>query len=163
MRLFITQIPATKEYTLKEEITLDTTKFPLSFPLQEIKKISVVAKAQKFADFLALSLHLKADLVLICSYTLKPFDYVLKTSDEINFSFYDDNEEEDMVPLKGNVIELDEFVYRLLMASLPLKPVAPGATLPKSGEGYEVITDEEYYETKKGNSAFDKLADLDID
>ena len=161
MLLNVNNVKSGSGYVLKEEVTLDSSKYPPDFPLQEIKTISCSIKAHKYDDFLALEMHLKADLVLICSYTLKPFDYVLKTSDDINFSFFESDEEDDMVPLKGNIIDLDPFIYRLLMASLPIKPVAPGATPPKSGPGYTVNTDED--EEAEHHSPFDKLLDLDID
>ncbi len=165
MRLEVNKIPHTKELTLKEVVILDKEKYPSIFPLNDVESVDVIAVAHKYEDFVNLDLKIKAKVTLICSYSLKPFNTVLHASDNLNFAFYEDDAEDDILLLKGNILNLDEYIYDLVISAIPLKPIAPNAKKPESGDGYRVISSDEFELEQKenGNSKFDKLKDLDID
>lgn len=164
MRLDVSKLPYTKEYKIVEEVNFDDDSFVCRIPLIKINSCVVEAKAQRFEEFIYVTLSLKANVTLQCSYTLEHFDTVIKGNDELHFAPNKD-EDEDCIEYKGNSIDLDEYIFNLLSASIPLSPKSPNAKAPSSGKGYRVISDEEYQKEKEesGNSQFDVLKDLEFD
>lgn len=159
MKIDVSKLSKNKENSFKEEIVFDKEKFPCFLPLMEIKKCNVDLKIHSFDEFIEVNISLKADTILQCSYSLTPFNYSLKASDEINFSC--DEESEDLETFKGNFIEMDKYIFDLISASIPSSPKAPNAKFPSDGKGYRVIKEEDFNKEKEsGNSKFDALKDL---
>ena len=165
MKIDIRRLIPTKENVFEEEISLDEEKFHLQLPLLEVQKLTAKAVVHRYSDFVNLVLRVEADVVLQCSYTLKPFPSHLCEEDEINFSSYEEDDGGDMQYYKGNVIDLDEYIYNLLSAAVPTSPRAPGAKLPSSGNGFRVLSDQEYQHEKEESTdpRFDALKDIEID
>ena len=165
MKIDIRRLVPTKENVFEEEIVLDEEKFHLQLPLLEVEKLTAKAVVHRYSDFVNVRLSIKANVTLQCSYTLKPFPSHLSEEDEINFATYEEEESGDMQYYKGNVIDLDEYIYNLLSAAVPTSPRAPGAKLPSSGKGFRVLTDEEYQHEKEESTdpRFDVLKDLELD
>lgn len=164
MKIDVGKLVPTKENTFEEEVVFDEEKFHLLPPLLEVKKLVAKAKVHRYAEFIDVNLLINADVVLQCSYTLKPFDSKIKDEDEIHFSAYDDGGE-DIQVYKGNLIDLDPYIYNLLSAAIPTSPKAPGAKLPESGKNFRVISEDEFNEEKNESTdpRFDKLKDLELD
>lgn len=164
MKIDVSKLVSTKENLFQEEVILNEDKFRLLPPLLEVKKLLAKAKVHRYQDFIDVNLEIKTDVVLQCSYTLKPFDSKLHESDEIHFSSYDDGGD-DIQIYKGNLIDLDPYIYNLLSAAVPTSPKAPGAKLPESGKNFRVISEDEFNEEKEEGTdpRFDKLKDLDLD
>ena len=164
MKIDVGKLVSTKENVFEEDVVLNEEKFRLLPPLLSVNKLHARAKVHRYQDFIDVNLEVKADVVLQCSYTLKPFDYKLHDEDEIHFASYDDGGD-DIQIYKGNLIDLDPYIYNLLSAAVPTSPKAPGAKLPSSGKNFRVITEDEYLEEKEEGTdpRFDKLKDLDID
>lgn len=81
--------------------------------------------------------------------------------EELDFSSSDLYEnDENIVFVKGDVIDLHPYILGLIITEIPMKVVKKGATLPKGGKGYEVITEEEYYK-KKEESVDPRFSALD--
>lgn len=148
--------------TFEETIDFSSVQFDpthiRSIPLCEVK-----AKATDYEDILLVELHIKADVVGVCSYTLEDVPLHYEIDDEISFT--DNPEDVDNYYEKGNLIELDQYILGILLANIPIKLVKKGAKLPESGNGYRVLTEEEYEEERKhrGNSAFDILDTVEFD
>lgn len=164
MKIDVSKLVSTKENIFEEEVHFDDEKFHLLPPLLEVKKLVAKAKVHRYQDFIDVNLSINADVVLQCSYTLKPFDSKLRDEDEIHFSSYDDGGD-DIQIYRGNLIDLDPYIFNLLSASVPTSPKAPGATLPEGGKNFRVLSEDEYNEEKEdGNDPrFDALKDLDLD
>lgn len=164
MKIDIGKLVSGKENTFKEEVVLSAEKFSIYPPLLEVKKLEVEAKVHRYSDFIDVYLSLKADVVLQCSYTLKPFDAKLEDEDEIHFS-NNIEDGEDMQVYSGNFINLDPYIYNLLSASVPTSPKSPNAKLPESGNGFRVLSESEYIKDKEESydSRFDALKDFDLD
>ena len=164
MKIDVGKLVSTKENVFEEDVVLNEEKFSLLPPLLCVNKLHARAKVHRYQDFIDVNLEIKADVVLQCSYTLKPFEYKLHDEDEIHFASYDDGGD-DIQIYKGNLIDLDPYIYNLLSAAVPTSPKAPGAKLPSSGKNFRVITEDEYLEEKEEGTdpRFDKLKDLDID
>lgn len=111
---------------------------------------------------------IKADLVLECAYTLEEVDYKVDFEEELDFCFVEDEysgEDENLIYIEGNTLDLDLYVLGLIVTEIPMKVVKKGAKLPKGGKGYEVITEDEYYERHKDavDPRLSALDDFEID
>ena len=164
MKLDVLKLPYTKVLELKEDVVFDPEVFVCHNPLVSVESCHAELKAQRFEEFIYVSLSIKAKVTLQCSYTLKNFETTIEGSDELHFAPSKD-EDEDCIEYKGTSIEMDHYIFNLLSASVPLSPKAPNATAPKSGNGYRVLSEEDFFKEKeeKGNSQFDALKDLDFD
>lgn len=164
MRLDVLKLPYTKAQTLEDDLTFDPEVFVCHAPLIEVKSCHVELKAQRFEEFIYVTISLKARVLLECSYTLKHFESTISGVDELHFAPSKD-EDDDCIEYKGTSIELDQYIFNLLSASVPLSPKAPNAKTPGSGNGYRVISEDEFYKEKEetGNSQFDALKDLEFD
>ena len=62
-------------------------------------------------------------------------------------------------------IDLDPHILALILAEVPHTLTKSGASLPKSGNGYRVLSEDDYLKEKnhKGNSAFDILDTIEFD
>ena len=164
MKIDVLRLPYTKETSFVEDITFDSEVFKCHAPLMEVEKCHVELIAQRFEEFIYVTIKIKADVILKCSYTLVDFKTTIVGSDELHFS-PDNDEDEDCITYKGTTIELDSYIFNLLSASVPISPKAPNSKAPKSGNGYRVISEDDFFKEKEeqGNSQFDCLKDLDFD
>lgn len=165
IKIDVSKLSYTKETILNEVVSFDPELYKCYPPLLEVKKCKVEAKIRRYEDFIYVSLLIKADVVLQCSYTLKPFDSKLKSNEELHFASYVEEGDDDLVIYKGNSIELDKYIFDAISASVPPSPKAPGAKLPESGKGYRVISSDEFIKEKENqtNSQFDALEGLEFD
>ena len=164
MRLDVLKLPYTKVAELKEDIAFDPEVFVCHAPLINVLSCHAELKAQRFEEFIYVTLTIKAKVTLQCSYTLKNFVTEISGVDELHFAPSKD-EDEDCIEYKGTSIEMDHYIFNLLSASVPLSPKAPDAKAPESGKGYRVLSEDDFIKEREeqGNSQFDALKDLDFD
>ena len=164
MKIDVLKLPYTKVAELSEDVSFDPEVFVCHIPLVSVESCHAELIAQRFEEFIYINLVVKAKVTLQCSYTLKNFETTIEGSDELHFAPSKD-EDEDCIEYKGTSIEMDQYIFNLLSASVPLSPKAPNAEAPKSGKGYRVLSEEEFLKEKgeHGNSQFDALEDLEFD
>lgn len=164
MRLDVLKLPYTKVQTLEEDLNFDPEVFVCHAPLINVLNCHAELKALRFEEFIYVTLTVKAKVTLQCSYTLEHFETEISGTDELHFAPSKD-EDEDTIEYKGTSIDMDQYIFNLLSASVPLSPKAPNAKVPKSGNGYRVLSEEDFLKEKEeqGNSQFDALKDLDFD
>ena len=164
MKLDVLKLPYSKAYNVSEDMTFDPEVFKCHNPLIEVKNCHVELNAQRFEEFIYVTLSIKAKVVLECSYTLKHFETEISGADELHFAPSKD-EDEDCIEYRGTSIEMDSYIFNLVSASIPLSPKAPNAKAPTSGKGYRVLSEDDFVKEKEeqGNSQFDALKDLDFD
>ena len=165
MILEVNKLNSSKQYVSEEEVSFDADTYKCILPLISVNKCIATVKANRYDDFIEVMLYVKADLTLQSSYTLKPFNYKLKTEEEYHFSSYQEDEDSDFIIYKGNIIHLDELIFNLISASIPMAPKAPGETLQKSSGSVRVMSEEDYLKEKSKavDPRFAKLDKLDID
>ena len=164
MKIDVLKLPYTKVAELSEDIVFDPKVFVCHIPLVSVESCHAELKAQRFEEFIYINLSIKANVTLQCSYTLKNFKTTVEGSDELHFAPSKD-EDEDCIEYNGTSIEMDQYIFNLLSASVPLSPKAPNAKAPKSGNGYRVLSEDEFLKEKEehGNSQFDSLEGLEFD
>lgn len=164
MKLDVLKLPYTKVANLSDDLTFDPEIFVCYKPLISVKSCHAEVKAQRFEEFIYITLKIKAKVVLECSYTLENFETEISGIDELHFAPNKD-EDDDCIEYRGTSIDLDNYVFNLLSASVPVSPKAPKAKVPISGSGYRVLSEDEFLKEKQetGNSQFDVLKDLEFD
>ena len=164
MKIDVLKLPYTKVMELSEDVSFNPEVFVCHIPLVSVENCHADLKAQRFEEFIYINLSIKAKVTLQCSYTLKNFETTVEGTDELHFAPSKD-EDEDCIEYKGTTIDMDYYIFNLLSASVPLSPKAPHAKAPKSGKGYRVLSEDEFFKEREeeGNSQFDALKDLDFD
>ena len=153
-----------KPETFQEEI--DFSKLTLDDNhVRHINRCSVTVVATEFGDILECAIKGEADVIASCSYTLEDVPLLVKFDEKFYFSD-DESLGEDYCYYEPNpIIDLDPHILALILAEVPHNVVKSGATLPKSGDGYRVLKEEDLENERKNhkNSAFDILDSVEFD
>ena len=152
-----------KEEIFEEDI--DFSNFPFNdthvrcIPMCHAKLL-----ATDYGETLRVIFQIKAQVTAVCSYTLEDVPLELQFQDELEFSNID-YQDDQMIYEPENIIDMDPHILSLIFARIPIKVVKPGAKLPENGNGYSVMTEEEYFAEKSGkkNSAWDILDTVKLD
>lgn len=106
-----------------------------------------------------------ANLTVLSSVSNEPFSYKEKIDEVLCYTNRKSYATTDYIILEEkDYIEIEEVVYSLLVANLPIKLHKRFETYPE-GENYKVLSEEEYLSQKhegEGNP-FDALKDIDFD
>ena len=138
---------------------MDTTKFNLEntdiISLKEVNVSGIITKDN--LDNYLLDLKIDGIMVLPCSITLKPVDYVFST--EISGNIGEMLEEINEIDKKTeNTIDIFSIIWENILMEIPIKVTSPDAKTEKmSGDGWKLVTEDE---DVKVSNAFDKLKDL---
>lgn len=131
-------------------------------PLLGLNNIHV--KATIFSDnhLINVAFEINGIAQVECAYTLEAVDYPLSFTESIDIS--EDENNLDAYYIKENTVYLDPIILDLIMGEIPTRVIKKGAKLPKEGEGYRVLSEDELKKQKEEeyNPAFDKLKDLDL-
>ena len=151
-----------KKETFEEDIDFSLLKADENH-VKRIEKCHVKVEATEFGEVLGCLVSGEADVIASCSYTLE--DVPLHVSFKEQFFFSDEEtDSEDCYFEPGVEIDLDPHILALILAEVPHNVVKSGASLPKSGNGYRVLSEDDLIAERKNrkNSAFDILDTLDI-
>lgn len=165
MILEINKIPANKPLIVEEDISFDEDTYKCVLPLIEVKKCHVRLEARRYSDFVEANVSIDCDLLLQSSYTLKPFNYKLKANEEYHLSAIQDDEDSDFIIYKGSHVKMDEYIFNLISASIPMSPKAPGEKFEKDDGDVRFMSEEDFLKEKEEavDHRFDKLDELDFD
>lgn len=94
-------------------------------------------------------LKVSGTMDLECARTLSLVHYPFSINDDVTFAFNKDYDSDEVEYVKGNTIDLTPYIWELIFANIPMRVVAENAKMPTSGEGWEVISEEEYDDYKK--------------
>ena len=163
MKLNRAVLPANKPETFDEEIDFSSLKLDENH-VKKINKCSVKVIATEFGDVLQCSINGEADVIASCSYTLDDVPLHVNFKDTLYFSSEVMGSQECYFE-PGVEIDLDPHILALILAEVPHNITKSGASLPKSGNGYRVLSEEDYQKEKqnKKNSAFDVLDSIEFD
>ena len=163
MKLNRAILPANKPETFDEEIDFSSLKLDENH-VKKINKCSVKVIATEFGDVLQCSINGEADVIASCSYTLDDVPLHVNFKDTLYFSSEVIGSQECYFE-PGVEIDLDPHILALILAEVPHNITKSGASLPKSGNGYRVLSEEDYLKEKqnKKNSAFDILDSIEFD
>lgn len=131
--------------------------------IRKIKNTHVKIIAHEYDDLITMDVAVECDIVGVCSYTLDDVPLHLKFKDSLEFSNEIDDDEDIFFEPKP-IFEIDSYILGLIIASAPTKIIKKGAKLPSSGQGYRVLSEEEYQKEKKTktDSRWSKLDDIEL-
>ena len=163
MKLNRAILPANKPETFDEEIDFSSLKLDENH-VKKINKCSVKVIATEFGDVLQCSINGEADVIASCSYTLDDVPLHVNFKDTLYFSSEVMGSQECYFE-PGVEIDLDPHILALILAEVPHNITKSGASLPKSGDGYRVLSEEDHEKERqnKKNSAFDILDTIEFD
>lgn len=156
-------LPVNKAVSFSEDIDFSS----LTFDPNHVKNISSCHTeiiATEFGNILEIKVAGFAHVIASCSYTLE--DVPLNVKFNETFYFSDEiTDSEDCYFESDNEIDLDQYILALILAEVPHNIVKKGAKLPKSGEGYRVLSEDEFEKERKNkkNNPFSALDELEFD
>ena len=156
-------LPENKAETFTEEVDFSKQSFDENH-VKRINHCSAKVVATEFGDVLQCIISGEADVIASCSYTLEDVPFHVCFNEQLFFSD-EENDSQDCYFEPGVEIDLDPHILALILAEVPHNIVKSGASLPKSGNGYRVLSEEEFERERKSkkNSAFDALDALEFD
>lgn len=146
--------------TYEDVITFQDASYD-SYHVRNIKDCHVVVIATEYGEFLNVKINISCTVLTTSAYTLKDLDYEVKIKDELYFTDNKDLEDAYFYE-KLPQIDLDDYIFSLIIANVPTKVVGKDEKLPESGDGYRIISEEDFYneKTNKKSSPFDCLDDI---
>ena len=165
MKIYVSSFKDNKPVMMSDEIDfshLDLTKCHV----HKIDFCLVEASITNYEEshFLKIDLKIKAKVHTTCAYSLEDVKIDLNYKDNLIFSdeIKDDN---DIIFYDSNIINLDEYVLDSILSEVPLKIVKKGKKLPQSGEGYRVLSEDEYLKEQenKPDSRWSILDNIEFD
>lgn len=163
MKINRATLPLNKDEVFEEDIDFSNQQFDENH-VKRILSCSVRLVAHEYGDVLDCKVSGKASVIASCSYTLE--DVPLEISFRDNFYFSNEvSGSEECYFEPGVVIDLDPHILALILAEVPHNITKSGAKLPESGNGYRVLSEDDYLEEKKNKktSAFDILDTIEFD
>jgi len=133
---------------LEEDIVYTPEQISGHISLIDVKDIHAIAHLASFGEIIKADIEVIGTLVLECAYTLKPLKRKLHIKDTLQFSSIP-QEEDDILYAPEPDIDLNAYIFGLILLEVPAKVVKRGAKLPKEGKGYRVLTEEELIKEKE--------------
>lgn len=145
-----------------EDIDFSKESFDPLF-LRGIKSCHVEIEATEYEELLRVEFSIQAKVIAVCAYTLEDVELPLLINEELAFSDSEDDEYSNYEP--NDIIDLDEYILGLIIASIPPKVIKKGAKPPQNGDGYRVISEEDLIEERKSkkDSRWDALDDIEFE
>ena len=151
-----------KDYVIEEDIDFSSETFDPTH-IRGVSNTHVKVTGFDYDDYLILNIKIESDVIGVCSYSLEDVPLKVDISTSLTFTYLD--EEEDTIHIDGPIFELDPYILDLIVAEVPLTLVKKGAKLPSSGDGYRVLTEDEYNkeQEQKTDPRWAALDNIDID
>ncbi len=90
------------------------------------------------------NIKIKGVMDLECARTLVLVHYPFEIDEELIFTFNKTYENDDIEYVKGNIIDLSPYIWEIIFSNIPMRVVSENDNMPTSGEGWQVISEEEY-------------------
>ena len=151
-----------KEYTFTENVDFSNFTFSKNNRIKCINSCNAVVKAILLDSFLELKVSLSGEVTGICSYTNEEFPIKYKVKEQMTFSDSDDSDYESNL---NEIIDLDPYFLSLIDSEIPISVVKPGNKMPKNGDGYRVLSEDDLLKERnnsKSNSVWATLDDIDL-
>ncbi len=131
--------------------------------IRKIASCHVKIKAHEYDDLIDMEVEVDTNIIGVCSYTLEdvPLHLHFKDSMQLSSEISDDD---DIFYADKPIFDLDPYILGLIIAETPMKIIKKGAKLPSSGEGYRVLSEEEFKkeQEEKTDSRWSKLDDIEL-
>lgn len=92
---------------------------------------------------------IKGDVVVGCDITGEDVNLKIHSLGEEVFTFNRKEDDIDLIKSEGDYINLLPTIFQLIMLEIPIKVVKPGKIDYPKGDGWEVISEEDYLANKE--------------
>ncbi|MEQ6375222.1 YceD family protein [Bacillaceae bacterium S4-13-56] len=133
---------------INETVDLSEVK-KADMDIREISPVKVTGTVNKRGDEITFLLHIEGKMILPCSRTLVDVPYPFSKDFVEVFStspYIQEGNEEEIHPVRGEVLDLKPFIKENVLLEVPLKVVADDAeeqNSPREGKGWEFIEEEQ--------------------
>ena len=125
--------------------------YPLHYPVLGVKKCHYDVKITRLGDYAVAAYQIKATLLVADSRDNVPFSKAFSVTEDVDLLEEEDTTGEGYL-VSGSEIDLEELALRVLASALPIRLLRSGqVSLPQSGKGYRVLSEEEYAQEKEEN------------
>ncbi|AZK44542.1 DUF177 domain-containing protein [Erysipelothrix piscisicarius] len=152
---------------IDEEIIIDQDLlkgFSLCTALREIFAVGH-GYYDEHTSKLITDLTIEGIMTVPCAITLEPFDIEFSIPIGDVFSFEKLEDDEVGIEIEGEELDLDPYIVDSILAAVPLKAIHPDLKEYPEGDGWQVMTEEDY--TKEKSQEIDprlaKLKDFKFD
>lgn len=150
---------------ISEELEFELDNHPLCQELRDVH-----AEGYAYYDNpsgqLTIELSVEGEMIVPCAITLKPLSHEFETRLLEVFSFHmPDEDDEDTIYIEGDELDFGPFVLGAILTEVPLNLKDPDLESYPEGDGWNVMTEEEYQKEKSEeiDPRLAKLKDLKID
>ena len=118
--------------------------------------------ALELNDLLMITLNGVSEVVTTCKYTLE--DIKLKETFKEEFTISSNQEDDSSYFEESNEINLKPYILAFILDKVPHTAIKKGATKPKDGVGYRILTEEELEKEKseKNDPRWAKLDEIEF-
>lgn len=116
----------------------------------EIRDIFVVGQLyyDHHSSKAVVDLSLGGVMIVPCAITLRPVELEVEIQFAEMFSFNPVEADEEGIYIDGEALDLSPYIVGSILADVPLKAVHPDIKEYPKGEGWEVLTEEDYIKQK---------------
>lgn len=133
------------EFDFAESLTFPQDMFYNLSGLNGLKDVEASGHGRYNAtdERLYVDLTITGQMVVPCAVSGEDFDYPFEINEPETFVFYKPEEEEDVIEAQRDVADLTPVVFTEIMLAVPARAVKPGATMLESGDGWQVMSEED--------------------
>lgn len=144
-----------------EEITFEKQIFSKITHLRGLHEVEVSGEIHydTHSDLATCDFEVEGVMIVPCSITNEDVEYPFSASGSQAFAFHKVSKDEDIVEAKKDIVELMPVIFQHIILEIPLKVTKEGIKEYPKGNGWEVVTEEDYIKSKE-NEIDPRLAKL---
>lgn len=137
---------------IDEPIDIEVTKLVNRNRLIALRDVFVGGHIyyDKYTSHLITDLRIEGIMTVPCAITLNPFDieFSAKLGEMFSFDEVEDELADTVELIDGETLDLTPYLEEVVNAAVPLKAIDPELASYPKGEGWEVLTEEDYIKEK---------------
>lgn len=163
MKIDFRRYELNKHYYLEDDIDFSSISFSPTYRIRKIKSCHIKCDIIVFSEVADINVSLCGIVVGACSYTNEDVDVKYSCKENMSFGLTENSEAEYYEPRLE--FDFDPYLISLIDNAVPLNIVKLGAKMPSGGEGYEVLSEDDYNKkkAKTTDSRWAKLDDIELD
>lgn len=163
MKIDFRRYELNKHYYLEDDIDFSSISFSPTYRIRKIKSCHIKLDIIVFSEVADIKVTLSGVVIGACSYTNEDVDVKYSCKENMSFGLTEKSEAEYYEPRLE--FDFDPYIISLIDNSVPLNIVKPGAKLPSGGQGYEVLSEDDYNKKKAKtvDSRWAALDDIELD
>lgn len=150
-----------------QDVILKEEDIALERDIISVENVHFKGKAQYVSGLIILNIEVNAKLVLRSTRTLKPVPYEINEKEELTLTYTKDDilEDSDIILVEGEDFDLYQEILSLIITSIPMKIIAKDDPSYLKGDGWELISEDDYNKKKSENidPRMEKLLDFDLE